>query len=125
AAIFVLAMFLIRPRAPKFAEVKSPTVTRTDYTTKQMLKTPVFWLIYVIYVLVAAGGVMATAQLGPIAHDYGIAATPLTLFGVTMPLLTMALSIDNVANGLTRPLCGFISNKIGRENTMLIVFIGE
>ena len=124
-AIFVLAMFLIRPRAPKFAQVKSPTVTRTDYTTKQMLKTPVFWLIYVIYVLVAAGGVMATAQLGPIAHDYGIAATPLTLFGVTMPLLTMALSIDNVANGLTRPLCGFVSDKIGRENTMLIVFIGE
>lgn len=125
AAIFVLAMFLIRPRAPKFALAKSPTVTRTDYSPKQMLKTPVFWLIYVIYVLVAAGGVMATAQLGPIAHDYGIATTPLTVFGITMPLLTMALSIDNVANGLTRPLCGFLSDKIGRENTMLIVFIGE
>lgn len=125
AAIFLLAMFLIRPRAPKFALTKSPTVTRTDYSPKQMMKTPVFWLIYVIYVLVAAGGVMATAQLGPIAHDYGIAASPLTLFGITMPLLTMALSIDNVANGLTRPLCGFLSDKIGRENAMIIVFIGE
>ena len=125
AAIFLLAMFLVRPRAPKFALAKSPTVTRTDYSPKQMLKTPVFWMIYVIYVLVAAGGVMATAQLGPIAHDYGIAASPLTIFGITMPLLTMALSIDNVANGLTRPLCGFLSDKIGRENAMVIVFIGE
>ncbi len=68
---------------------------------------------------------MATAQLGPIANDFGIAALPMTLFGATLPLLTMTLSIDNVANGLTRPLCGFISDKIGRENTMFIVFIGE
>jgi OFA family oxalate/formate antiporter-like MFS transporter len=124
-AIFILAMLLVRPLAPKSAMAKSATVTRVDYNPKQMLKSPVFWVIYVIYVLVAAGGVMATAQLGPIAHDFGIAGTPVTLFGATLPLLTMALSIDNVANGLTRPLCGFISDKIGRENTMLIVFIGE
>ena len=124
-AIFLLALFLIRPNVPKSAMGKLSTVSRAEYSPKQMLKTPVFWVIYVIYVLVAAGGVMATAQLGPIAHDYGIASMPITLFGATLPLLTMALSIDNVANGLTRPLCGFISDKIGRENTMLIVFIGE
>jgi OFA family oxalate/formate antiporter-like MFS transporter len=124
-AIFLLALFLIRPQAPKSAIARSGAVAKVDYTTKQMLKTPVFWLIYVVYVLVAAGGVMATAQLGPIAHDFGISSTPITLFGATLPLLTMALSIDNVANGLTRPLCGFISDKIGRENTMFIVFIGE
>jgi len=124
-AIFVLAMFLIRPHVTRRATAAARAVSRIDYTPGQMLKTPIFWLIYVIYVLVAAGGVMATAQLGPIAHDYGIAATPVTLLGVTLPLLTMALSIDNVANGLTRPLCGFISDKIGRENTMLIVFVCE
>lgn len=124
-AIFVLALFLVRPKAPAHAIAKVGTVTKVDYTTKQMLKTPVFWLIYVIYVLVAAGGVMATAQLGPIAHDFGISSTPISMFGATLPLLTLALSIDNVANGLTRPLCGFISDKIGRENTMFFVFIGE
>jgi OFA family oxalate/formate antiporter-like MFS transporter len=26
---------------------------------------------------------------------------------------------------LTRPLCGFVSDKIGRENTMFLIFIGE
>jgi OFA family oxalate/formate antiporter-like MFS transporter len=123
--IFLLALLLVRPHAPKVTAGKAQIISRVDYSTKEMLKTPVFWLIYLIYVAVAAGGVMATAQLGPIAHDYGFAAMPMTLFGATLPLLTMALSIDNVANGLTRPLCGFISDKIGRENTMAIMFVGE
>jgi MFS transporter, OFA family, oxalate/formate antiporter len=49
----------------------------------------------------------------------------MTLLGLTLPLLTMTLAIDNLANGFTRPLCGFISDRIGRENTMLLVFVGE
>jgi MFS family permease len=49
----------------------------------------------------------------------------MSFFGTIMPLLTMTLAIDNLANGFTRPLCGFISDRFGRENTMLIVFIGE
>jgi OFA family oxalate/formate antiporter-like MFS transporter len=68
---------------------------------------------------------MATAQIGPIAKDYGFAKMPMSLFGATLPLLTMTLAIDNLANGFTRPLCGFISDRIGRENTMLLVFCGE
>ncbi len=124
-AIFVLSMLLVKPVAPKAAIAKAGTATKVDYTTGQMLKMPVFWVLYVMFVLVASGGLMATAQLGPIATDYGLASLPVTLFGVTLPLLTMTLSIDNVANGITRPLCGFVSDKIGRENTMFIVFIGE
>ncbi len=50
---------------------------------------------------------------------------PVTMLGFTLPLLTMTLSIDNLCNGLTRPLCGFISDRIGRENTMFFIFIGE
>jgi OFA family oxalate/formate antiporter-like MFS transporter len=49
----------------------------------------------------------------------------MTVFGATLPLLTLTLSIDNICNGFTRPLCGFISDKIGRENTMFIIFTGE
>jgi OFA family oxalate/formate antiporter-like MFS transporter len=125
-AIFFLALLLIKPIVPKGALGKGKNLaTKIDYTTKQMLKTPVFWVLYVMFVLVSSGGLMATAQLGPIANDFGIASLPMTLFGATLPLLTMTLSIDNVANGLTRPLCGFVSDKIGRENTMFIVFIGE
>ena len=100
-------------------------MTKVDYTTGQMIRTPVFWVIYILFVAVAAGGLMATAQLGPIAKDYGFAKLPISLLGMTLPLLTMTLSIDSLANGFTRPLCGFISDRIGRENTMLFVFIGE
>jgi OFA family oxalate/formate antiporter-like MFS transporter len=125
--MFVLAMLLVRPQPPKVTANKhiGRATSTVDLKPSQMLKTPVFWTTYLIYVCVAAGGVMATAQLGPIAHDYGLATLPMTVLGATLPMLTMVLAIDNVANGLTRPLCGFISDKFGRENTMLVMFIGE
>jgi OFA family oxalate/formate antiporter-like MFS transporter len=124
--IFVLALFMVRPSPPPgvVAALRHVT-TRKDYTVAEMLRTPTFWLTYLLFVAVAAGGLMATAQIGPIAHDYGLAGLPVSLFGLTLPLLTMTLAIDNLANGFTRPLCGFISDRIGRENTMLIVFVGE
>ncbi|HCE10930.1 MAG TPA: oxalate/formate MFS antiporter [Oxalobacteraceae bacterium] len=127
ALIFILAMFMVRPKAPAGVQQKLRVVTtKVDYTSGRMIKTPVFWLIYLLFVAVAAGGLMATAQIGPIAKDYGLAKLPMTVLGfITLPLLTMTLSIDNLANGFTRPLCGFISDRIGRENTMFIVFLGE
>lgn len=124
--IFILAMFMVRPRPLEGVRAAPRVVTtKVDYTTGKMIKTPLFWLIYVLFVAVAAGGLMATAQIGPIAKDYGLAKMPMVLFGLSLPLLTMTLSIDNLCNGFTRPLCGFISDRIGRENTMFIVFLGE
>jgi OFA family oxalate/formate antiporter-like MFS transporter len=124
--IFILAMFMVRPKAPRGVQVAPRIVTtKVDYPTGQMIRQPLFWLIYAMFVAVAAGGLMATAQIGPIAKDYGLAKLPITLFGITLPLLTMTLSIDNLCNGFTRPLCGFISDRIGRENTMFVVFLGE
>ncbi len=125
-SIFVIAMFMVKPVVPKGIVIaKRLVMSKVDYTTAQMVRTPVFWLTYVLFVAVAAGGLMATAQIAPIAKDYGLAKMPMSLLGFTLPLLTMTLAIDNLANGFTRPLCGFISDRIGRENTMLIVFIGE
>ncbi|WP_042303380.1 oxalate/formate MFS antiporter [Paraburkholderia kururiensis] len=125
-AIFVFALLLRKPQIRAVAAQKKRfAVSRIDFTPGQMIKTPVFWVIYVCFVAVAAGGLMATAQIGPIAKDWGLARIPMTVFGVTLPLLTLTLSIDNICNGFTRPLCGFISDKIGRENTMFLIFIGE
>jgi OFA family oxalate/formate antiporter-like MFS transporter len=126
AIIFLLSLFLVRPSVrPGVLPAPKIVATKASYTAGQMIKTPVFWLMYALFVAVAAGGLMATAQIGPIAKDYGIANLPVSLFGLTLPLLTMTLSIDNLCNGFTRPLCGFISDRIGRENVMMIVFIGE
>ena len=68
---------------------------------------------------------MATAQLSVIATDYGVAKTPVTLLFLTMPALTFALAIDRVMNGVTRPFFGWVSDHIGRENTMFIAFMLE
>jgi OFA family oxalate/formate antiporter-like MFS transporter len=73
----------------------------------------------------AAGGLMATAQLGPIAKDFKIADVPVSMLGITMAALPLALSIDRVLNGLTRPFFGWVSDHLGRENTMFIAFALE
>jgi MFS transporter, OFA family, oxalate/formate antiporter len=126
ACIFVLALLLKKPSARAAARPSTKfTVTKVDFTPGQVVRAPVFWIMYVSFVAVAAGGLMATAQIGPIAKDLGLARLPVTIFGMTLPLLTATLSIDNICNGFTRPLCGFVSDKIGRENTMFIVFCGE
>jgi OFA family oxalate/formate antiporter-like MFS transporter len=99
-------------------------VTR-DYAPVEVAREPVFWLMYLLFVLVGAGGLMATAQLSVIATDFGVAKTPVTLLFLTMPALTFALAIDRVLNGVTRPFFGWVSDHIGRENTMFIAFLLE
>ncbi|HTH43779.1 MAG TPA: oxalate/formate MFS antiporter [Oxalicibacterium sp.] len=124
--VFILAMTLVRPVPPAGIKIQArQTMAKFNMSTGQMLKTPVFWLIYVLFVAVAMGGVMATAQLKPIGNDWGLSKEMVTIFGTTLPALTMALSIDSLCNGFTRPLCGFVSDRLGRENTMFIVFTGE
>src|SRR5205085_10365369 len=98
---------------------------RRDFRPVEMLRSPVFWVMYLMFVLVGAGGLMATAQLAPIAKDFKVADIPVSLIGITLPALTFALSIDRILNGLTRPFFGWVSDKIGREQTMLIAFLLE
>jgi MFS transporter, OFA family, oxalate/formate antiporter len=86
---------------------------------------PVFTLMYAMFVLVGAGGLMVTANLAPIAQDLKIASTPVSLMWLTMPALTFAATIDRILNGLTRPFFGWVSDNIGRENTMFIAFLME
>jgi len=124
-SILVLAFLLVKPTPSARVAAPRRPVSRVDYTPGQMIKQPVFWVIYAAFVAVAAGGLMATAQIGPIAKDWGLAKIPMTVFGATLPLLTLTLSIDNICNGFTRPLCGFISDRIGRENAMFFIFCGE
>ncbi|RQR35781.1 oxalate/formate MFS antiporter [Burkholderia sp. Bp9143] len=124
--ILLLATLLVRPKPPAHAAgLKRVVATKTDYTGKQMVRSPLFWVMYAMFVCVASGGIVATAQIGPIAKEYGFAAMPVSVLSVTLPLLTMMLSINNLCNGFTRPMCGFISDRIGRENTMFITFTGE
>ncbi|MGA9281188.1 MAG: oxalate/formate MFS antiporter [Pseudolabrys sp.] len=115
-------------RAPEPGEVPASQAvqqSRRDYEWKEVLKTPPFYIMYAMFVMVGAGGLMAIAQLAPIANDFKIAGVPVSLVGLTLPALTFALTIDRVLNGICRPFFGWVSDQIGRENTMFIAFFLE
>lgn len=120
--VFLVSFGLLAPKKSDVPQVAALMQTKRDYTWKEMIKTPVFWLMYAMFVMMALGGLMATAQLGPIAKDLKIADVPVSIMGLTLPALTFALSIDRVLNGVTRPFFGWVSDNIGRENTMFIAF---
>src|SRR6266851_3204630 len=133
--VILVALLLRAPEAGEVVVPAAPAVqqTRRDYTpaevlaplvTSQFYKSP-FLIMYLMFVMVGAGGLMAIAQLAPIANDYKIAGVPVSILGLTLPALTFALTIDRVLNGLCRPFFGWVSDHIGRENTMFIAFFVE
>jgi len=122
---FLAAWFL---RAPQSNEVKASSKiyqSTRDYTLKEALCTKLFWLMLVMFVLVVTGGMMAVAQLGVIAKDLGVKEFKVDLYFFTMAALPLALMLDRVMNGISRPLFGWISDHIGREKTMVIAFTLE
>ena len=125
--VMLVALLLRAPEADEVAGPVAPAVqqSRRDYGPREVLKTPVFWVMYLMFVLVGAGGLMATAQLAPIAKDFHVDNIPVSILGLTLPALTFALSIDRVLNGICRPFFGWVSDHIGRENTMFIAFVLE
>lgn len=125
--VFLLGWFLLQPPAGfKVASARSTKrVAPRDRSPTEMARTPVFWVMYVMFVLMAVGGLMATAQLAPIARDFQVADIPVSILGLTLPALTFALTFDRVLNGVTRPFFGWVSDRIGRENTMFIAFALE
>jgi oxalate/formate antiporter len=86
-----------------------------------MLRTPIFWLMFVMMTMMSTAGLMVTSQMAAFTRDFGMANA--LVFG--LPLLPLALSIDRITNGLTRPFFGWLSDQIGRENTMVIAFALE
>ncbi|MAU95775.1 MAG: oxalate/formate MFS antiporter [Fulvimarina sp.] len=123
--VVVLAFFMLAPRKGQVPEPtnKGPIIqSRRQYLPSETVRHPIFWLMYAMFVMVGAGGLVVTANLAPMAKDLGVADIPLWL---GIPALTLAATIDRVLNGVTRPVCGWISDKIGRENTMFIAFAIE
>jgi OFA family oxalate/formate antiporter-like MFS transporter len=126
--VFLLSWLLKAPdaefRAPAPARAARAAPAR-EQTPAEMLRTPAFWVMYLMFVLTAAGGLIATAQLTPIARDFGIADSPVSLLGLTLVALPFALSLNRVLNGVSRPFFGWVSDRFGRENTMFAAFALE
>src|SRR5580692_196195 len=125
--VFVLGfLLLVPPVSLMVAPAKlSPGASRFQAKPIEMVKTPIFWVMYAMFVMMATGGLMAVAQLAPIAKDFKIADVLVSLIGLTLPALTFAMTIDRILNGLCRPFFGWVSDHIGRENTMFLAFTLE
>jgi oxalate/formate antiporter len=127
AAVGVVGALALR--APRDAEVAvRPALASTarSATPREMLKSPVFWLMFVMMSMMSTGGLMVITQFTSFAKAFGIDAnTSVTILGATMAAIPAALTFDRITNGLTRPFFGFVSDHIGRENTMAIAFILE
>ena len=111
-------------RAPRPDEIRlraasMPLVSAAqDYSPLQMLRTPIFWLMFAMMTMMSTGGLMVVSQFGPVMRDFGIAEVAIA----GMAALPFALTLQRIANGLTRPFFGWVSDNIGRENTMFIAF---
>ena len=124
AAVGVVGALALR--APEDAETESPMGPARGATPREMLQSPVFWLMFVMMSMMATGGLMVITQFTSFAKAFGIGpTTSVTILGATMAAIPAALTFDRITNGLTRPFFGFVSDHIGRENTMALAFILE
>jgi OFA family oxalate/formate antiporter-like MFS transporter len=123
AIVFVMAWgLLVAPRSLLVAKTKVAQ-TAHGYTPTQVLRSPCFWVMYLMFVLIAAGGLTMAASMAPIAKDFHIEKAPVGLFGVVMPALVFALALNRIFDGVGRPFFGWLSDQIGREYTMALAFL--
>jgi OFA family oxalate/formate antiporter-like MFS transporter len=123
-AIVIVMAFLMLAAPPSLlaAKVKA-SQTGYGYRPSQVLRSPVFWVMYAMFVLIAAGGLTMAASMAPIAKDFKIEKVPVELFGITLTALVFALSLNRIFDGIGRPFFGWLSDQIGREYTMALAFV--
>jgi MFS transporter, OFA family, oxalate/formate antiporter len=122
AIVFVMAWGMqVAPPSLIATKVKA-NQTAHGYTPSEVLRNPVFWVMYLMFVLVAAGGLTMAASMAPIAKDFKIEKEPVELLGIMMPALVFALSLNRIFDGVGRPFFGWLSDQIGREYTMALAF---
>jgi OFA family oxalate/formate antiporter-like MFS transporter len=123
AIVFVMAWGMQVAPAQLIASKVRADQTAHGYTPAEVLRNPVFWVLYAMFVLVASGGLTMAASMAPIAKDLKIEKVPVELFGLVMPALVFALSLNRILDGVGRPFFGWLSDRIGREYTMAIAFL--
>lgn len=114
---FISAQGIRKPEGSATPEVL-PEPVGIGLKPKEMLRKPVFWIMFVMMAMMSTSGLMVISQMGAFAQDFGVSDA--LVFGVAA--LPLALTIDRVTNGLTRPFFGWLSDVGGRENTMAVAF---
>jgi MFS transporter, OFA family, oxalate/formate antiporter len=126
AILLITAQLLRRPplgwQPPRPVAMRAAVAqTGRQFSPKAMLRTPIFWLMFVMMTMMSTGGLMVTSQISVFAREFGVAQV--LVYGLAA--LPLALTVDRVLNGVTRPFFGWVSDRIGRENTMALAFLLE
>ena len=91
---------------------------KRSYAPAEMLRSPVFYLLFVMMAMMATSGLMVVSNVGPFANEYHVAQ----VLVLGMAALPLSLTLSRFTNGLTRPFFGWVSDHIGREPTMALAF---
>ena len=121
--VFVMSWLLLAPPPPLESAVVKPHQTAHGYTPMEVLQSPVFYVMYLMMVLVAFGGLSTLASMAPIAEQFKVSKIPVELFGKILPALGFALFLNRIFDGIGRPFFGWLSDQIGREYTMALAFL--
>jgi OFA family oxalate/formate antiporter-like MFS transporter len=121
AVVMLAALALSKPAGVRLPPARVAQTGR-DHTPGEVLRSPLFWVLFVMALLITAVPLIFTAYLATIALEFRVADAPASLLGLSLPALTFALTVDRITNGLARPLFGWVSDHAGRENTMLMAF---
>jgi MFS transporter, OFA family, oxalate/formate antiporter len=120
--VFVMAWLLLPPPPQLANVVVKSNQTAHGYTPIQVLRMPVFYVMYVMFVLIASGGLTMAASIASIAKDLKIDKVPVELFGYMLPAAVFAVQLNRIFDGVGRPFFGWLSDRIGREYTMTLAF---
>jgi OFA family oxalate/formate antiporter-like MFS transporter len=123
AIVVIMGMALLVPPPEILAARVKPSTTAYGYTPRQVLRSPVFYVLYVMFVLIAVGGLTMTAAVKPMAVDFKVDKIPVSLFGITLAAGIFAVSLSRIFDGVGRPFFGWLSDRIGREHTMALAFL--
>jgi len=121
--VFLVSWMLMAPPAQIMAAKVKAAQTARGFTPSEVLRSPVFYVLYLMFVLIAAGGLTMAASMAPIAKDLKIDKVPVDLFGITAGALVFALALNRIFDGVGRPGFGWLSDRIGREYTMVLAFM--
>jgi MFS transporter, OFA family, oxalate/formate antiporter len=122
AIVFVMAWAMLVAPPRLLAAKVTANQTGHGYSPTEVLRSPVFYVMYVMFVLIAAGGLTMAASMAPIAKDFKIEKVPVEILGFAMPALVFALALNRIFDGVGRPFFGWLSDRIGREYTMALAF---
>jgi len=123
AIVFVVSWALLVAPPSYLAAAPKRSQSARSFTWTEVFRSPVFWVMYLMFWLIASGGLVMIASMAPLAKDLGVAKVPVDLFGVTMAAGVFAITLNRIFDGVGRPFFGWVSDNIGRENTMAIAFV--